>query len=89
MQYKRTNSAVIVTLEKGEVLDGGTLADFQWEASKYGVPCIINNEDCSYHPKKTALDYERDYNERHSIMGEIPSMHQYDALDCYFDEKSF
>lgn len=59
------------TLSDELLQDGGTIADLIWEAKKLDKPCFINGR-CYYSPGGSFQDQERDWFERHSVMGEYP-----------------
>lgn len=75
------------TLSDELLQDGGTIADLIWEAKKYGMPCIINGK-CYYSPGGSFREQERDWMERHSVMGEYPEQGRPDALDNYFNSRA-
>lgn len=63
------------TIDPQQIADpkfGYTIADLIWEAHKAGVTCHINGKPY-YNPFCEAsvdVDMERDWHERHSVMGE-------------------
>lgn len=75
------------TLSDELLQDGGTIADLIWEAKKYGMSCIINGK-CYYSPGGSFREQERDWMERHSVMGEYPEQGRPDALDNYFNSRA-